>query len=340
MKKPGLIITETIFSLILAASVAAVGALAFDLKTDKLRLDKFNPFSTQSSSDKSDSKEKDKNNSQKESTSSEASKVISGQSELTSEGSMSDKTRESSGESSSGGISEASEGGESSVETIKLLGEPENLNAQPEELLEKMDRYGYSVDVMLTGDRLILIDANDSDDITKAKLYCYQKSEKTGLWWNVAGEGKILSDQVYIGSGGSEYDVPEGSKKTPGGILPVGEGFYIKDKPATEYPLFEITEDTYWVTDPASRFYNQRVTGTEDKDWENADHMITSDKSYKYGLVINYNTDPVDNTKGSAIFMHCGNNATEGSVAVPENVMKTILEWLDNNSSVSIFITV
>ena len=339
MKKPGFIITETIFSLILAASVAAVGAIAFDLKTDKLRLDKLDPFSVQSSSDKGDSKEKDKKDAQRENTSAEASGSAE-VSERSMDSSMTDKTLETSGEISSEGSTEASDSGKSPVEPIKLFPEPEELNAQPEELLEKMDRYGYSVDVMLTGDRLILIDANDSDDITKAKLYCYQKSEKTGLWWNVAGEGKTLSDQVYIGSGGSEYDVPEGSKKTPGGILPVGEGFYIKDKPATEYPLFEITEDTYWVTDPASRFYNQRVTGTEDKDWENADHMITSDKSYKYGLVINYNTDPVDNTKGSAIFMHCGNNATEGSVAVPENVMKTILEWLDNNSSVSIFITV
>ena len=66
--------------------------------------------------------------------------------------------------------------------------------------------------------------------------------------------------------------------------------------------------------------------------------MITSEKSYKYGLVINYNTNSPDSKKASAIFMHCGSSATEGSVAVPEDVMKTILEWLDDDSLVSVFI--
>ena len=44
MKKPGLIITEMIFSVILAASVAAVAVLAIDIKTDKFGIDKFDPF--------------------------------------------------------------------------------------------------------------------------------------------------------------------------------------------------------------------------------------------------------------------------------------------------------
>ena len=332
-----LIITETIFSLILAASVAAVGALAYDLKTDKLRLDKYDPFNYQSSSEKSDSKDKDNNNEENKS-SSQTSENSSSQSESTPESSVPDKSQESKDESSAE-ASESSENSGSDAAVIRLLSEPENLEANPPELIEKMERNNYSLD-LVDGDRLILVDANDSDDITKAKLYCYQKSEKTGLWWNVAGEGKTLSDQVYIGSGGSEFEVPAGSKKTPGGLLSAGEGFYIKDRPATEYPLFEITEDTYWVTDPESVYYNQKTTGTDNKDWDSADHMITSEKSYKYGLVINFNTDPVDKTQGSGIFIHCGSNATEGSVAVPENVMKTILMWLEKDSRVSVFITV
>ena len=44
MKKPAFIITETICSVILAASVAAVAVLAVDLNTDQFHLDRFNPF--------------------------------------------------------------------------------------------------------------------------------------------------------------------------------------------------------------------------------------------------------------------------------------------------------
>ena len=49
MKKSSFIITETIFSLVLAASVAAVAVLAVDLNTDQFQLDRFNPFSQESS---------------------------------------------------------------------------------------------------------------------------------------------------------------------------------------------------------------------------------------------------------------------------------------------------
>ena len=104
--------------------------------------------------------------------------------------------------------------------------------------------------------------------------------------------------------------------------------------------MFEITEDTYWVTDPESAYYNQKVEGTEGKDWSSADHMITSEKSYKYGLVINYNTNYPNTSKTSAIFMQCGSASTEGSIAIPDYVMKTILEWIDSDSRVNVFITV
>jgi L,D-peptidoglycan transpeptidase YkuD (ErfK/YbiS/YcfS/YnhG family) len=45
--------------------------------------------------------------------------------------------------------------------------------------------------------------------------------------------------------------------------------------------------------------------------------------------VIEYNTRPAVPGRGSAIFLHCGNQPTAGCVAVPESAMLDILSWLD-----------
>lgn len=306
MKKTGLIITETIFSIILAASVAAVVVLAIDIKTDKFGIDKFDPFvpsASQSEKNKDDEKE-----------------------------------QESSAEESSEPESSVEEKKDDGVKTVELVPEPEKLDSQPAELIEKLEHNNFMFED-IQGDKLILIDTNGTDHITKAKVYCYQKAEN-GKWWNVAGEGKVLSDNAFIGAEGSYFDVEAGSKKTPGGIMTAGEGFYTDYKPETTYPMFEITDNTYWVTDPESKFYNQKVEGTEEKDWNTADHMADSKELYKYGLVINYNTESPDKTKGAGIFLHCGSEATSGSVAVPDSIMKTILQWIDKDSKVSVYITV
>lgn len=306
MKKPGLIITEMIFSVILAASVAAVAVLAIDIKTDKFGIDKFDPFVPSAYES-----EKNKDN---------------------------EKEQESSAEESSEPESSVEEKKDDGIKTAELVSQPEKLDAQPKELIEKLEHNNFMFED-IQGDKLILIDTNGTDHITKARVYCYQKAEN-GKWWNVAGDGKALSENAFIGEEGSYFNVEAGSKKTPGGIMTAGEGFYTEFKPDTTYPVFEITDDTYWVTDPESKFYNQKVEGEEEKDWKTADRMADSKELYKYGLVINYNTENPDKTKGAGIFLHCGSKATSGSVAVPDSIMKTILQWIDKDSKVSVYITV
>ena len=59
--------------------------------------------------------------------------------------------------------------------------------------------------------------------------------------------------------------------------------------------------------------------------------MLNTD-IYKYCLVIEYNTNPVVKGKGSAIFFHLGIKKpyfTLGCVAIYEENMKTMVNWLD-----------
>ncbi len=315
MKKPLFVITEIFLSLVFAAAAAATAVVAVDIKTDIFHVDKLDPLHISSLIPNS------KENKKEEKVKKEISEIMLVENKQASE------TQESLQKLAENKIKD-------------FLKEPENLDHQPADLEEFMLAYEYSFEEDLTGNKLILVEAdNNLSNTSKAKLYCYEKN-KDGYWWNVAGEGKTVTDEVYIGENGSAYEVTADSKKTPAGMWLLGEGFYIGQKPDTTYPTFEITEDTYWVTDTESAFFNQKVDGAEEKDWTKAEHMIAAPKSYKYGLVISYNTYEPDTEKPSAIFMHCGNTPTEGCIAVPENVMKAVLEWLDGDCAPFIWITV
>lgn len=56
--------------------------------------------------------------------------------------------------------------------------------------------------------------------------------------------------------------------------------------PNTGLTTFKITNDTYRVDDPNSAYYNKRVDGTQNKDWNSAEYMIDHPTEYEYGFVI------------------------------------------------------
>ena len=66
-----------------------------------------------------------------------------------------------------------------------------------------------------------------------------------------------------------------------------------------------------------------------DKDFKSAEHLYDHKIAYKYGLVINYNTENIMKGKGSAIFFHVSTNGpTHGCVSVDEDTMVKILKIL------------
>lgn len=148
--------------------------------------------------------------------------------------------------------------------------------------------------------------------------------DEAGLWSDAG-----LTTGGYVGANGVSRESYEGSKMTPAGAFPIGDAFYIYDKPVTALPSFQVTENTYWVDDPESSYYNCRVELSGEKSWNSAEHMIEYASSYKYGFVINFNMNPVEPGRGSAIFFHVGNNATLGCVATSEEMVLAYLAALD-----------
>ena len=155
---------------------------------------------------------------------------------------------------------------------------------------------------------------------------------RDGIW----EEQPELSCRGRVGRKGVSANKREGDGCTPVGLYGVGSAFYIHNLPQTKLETFQITDKTYWVDDPNSAYYNQKVEGTQNKDWNSAEHMI-SYTSYRYGFVVEYNLQAEKNA-GSAIFFHIGDSATSGCIATQESMVLAYLKALDKAKNPQILI--
>jgi L,D-peptidoglycan transpeptidase YkuD (ErfK/YbiS/YcfS/YnhG family) len=124
-------------------------------------------------------------------------------------------------------------------------------------------------------------------------------------------------------------DKREGDAKSPSGVFPLGIAFGYNPSVVTKMPYRQATEEDFWVDDVNSEDYNKWVKGKPNAaSWEK---MKRDDDQYKYGVVIEYNTNPIVKGKGSAIFLHVWRDGgpTLGCVSMPEEMVLKILGWLD-----------
>lgn len=191
------------------------------------------------------------------------------------------------------------------IEDPKELSSYENENSLPDSL-KKIFKYS-NINVSLLEnhgcEQLITVQSQGSSAIIN--FYSFENDV-----WVINEE---LSCSGYVGENGVTENKREGGNTTPKGLYSISDAFYINTEPDTGLDTFEITEDTYWVDDPDSIYYNRHVEGEKLGDWNSAEHMIDYDTSYEYGFVIDYNTDAVYNA-GSAIFFHVSYSPTAGCV--------------------------
>ena len=195
---------------------------------------------------------------------------------------------------------------------------PEQIPQQPPELLELMEQAGAELG-QIEGGQLIAV----SSEGAAAQLWGYELLEN-GQWQLTLGPAS-----GHVGKNGVAADKREGDKKTPAGLFPLTRAFGIRPDPGSTLPYRQVTADSYWVDDPASRFYNPWVEGTEERDWSSAEHLADYDAQYAYAVVVDYNVEPVVPGGGSAIFLHCGTRPTAGCISVPEEDLLAFLKWLE-----------
>ncbi len=153
--------------------------------------------------------------------------------------------------------------------------------------------------------------------------------EKIGAKWQKA----LPMFRAVIGKNGfaPPDEKREGDGRSPSGIYSLNMTFGYQESMPTKMPYRQALADDLWVDDVNAVDYNRWVKKyyTQAASYEK---MKRDDNLYKYGIVIEYNTEPVIKGYGSAIFFHIwrGENIpTAGCVAVAEDDIIQILRWLD-----------
>ena len=144
----------------------------------------------------------------------------------------------------------------------------------------------------------------------------------------------VKQGSIEAGIGKNGFALPfykvEGDGKSPTGIYRLGKLFSYEKQTNTLLENQQTTKDDKWIDDVNSADYNKHIRGaTEAKSYEN---LLMNTDAYKYCMVIEYNTNPVIKGKGSAIFFHLAlkpASFTAGCVAIKEEYMKLMVNWLD-----------
>ncbi len=161
-------------------------------------------------------------------------------------------------------------------------------------------------------------------DKTTATISMHQR-DQDGSW------KQILSTPGFVGKNGLclDADHREGCAQTPVGVYSFNKAFGIAADPGCAIPYFQVDENTYWSGDP-DRQYNQMVDIRDVPDlvMDDSEHIVDYVYQYQYCLNISFNEDGTPG-RGSAIFLHCFGPLkpyTGGCVALPENIMKLVMQ--------------
>jgi len=153
--------------------------------------------------------------------------------------------------------------------------------------------------------------------------------EKKGTAWTNA----LAPMPAVTGRNGfaADADKREGDGKTPVGIYPLGLAFGYAASAEFKMPYRQMTAQDIWVDDPDSPDYNKLKKRGETRA-RSFEDMVLPDHRYKYGIVVEYNINPVIPGRGSAIFIHIWKDdktATSGCVALSEENILKLIRWLD-----------
>jgi L,D-peptidoglycan transpeptidase YkuD (ErfK/YbiS/YcfS/YnhG family) len=123
----------------------------------------------------------------------------------------------------------------------------------------------------------------------------------------------------------------EGDGRTPAGTFPLGTVFGYGPSLPTRMPYRQATVDDLWIDDVQAADYNRWVRRGTTKA-ASFERMKRDDVLYKYGIIVEYNTNPVIKGYGSAIFFHLWRAKgvpTSGCIALSEDDLLRIIKWLD-----------
>ena len=142
-----------------------------------------------------------------------------------------------------------------------------------------------------------------------------------------------------IGKNGVSKNKIEGDGCTPFGEYKFKEIYYRADKLRgfnLINNLIAISPNDGWCDDPKSEFYNQFISFPFT---QSAEKLYRDDDIYDIVCVIDYNINPTQPGKGSAIFLHVAHDdyrGTEGCIALSKNDLLEIVPQIKKDTIIDI----
>ncbi len=175
----------------------------------------------------------------------------------------------------------------------------------------------------------IFIVAGMAENLTTATISMHERDDN-GNW------KQILTSPGYVGVNGlcDDKDHIEGCGQTPMGVYSFNKAFGIADDPGCDMDYIKVDDSIYWSGDAREGMhYNEMISINEypKLDTQNSEHIIDYEYQYRYCLNISFNETGTPG-RGSAIFLHClgpYKPYTGGCVALPENIMKKVMQKVD-----------
>jgi L,D-peptidoglycan transpeptidase YkuD (ErfK/YbiS/YcfS/YnhG family) len=152
-------------------------------------------------------------------------------------------------------------------------------------------------------------------------------------------EYKNFKSPCALGKAGIGKKRIEGDNITPKGNFRIVKIYYRKDrikKINTKFKLIKIKKNMGWCSDPNSKNYNQQIKlPTRFKH----EKLYRKDSIYDIILFINYNINPIEKNKGSAIFIHIAKKnykPTAGCIALKKGDLIKLLGIIKRNTRIYI----
>lgn len=150
---------------------------------------------------------------------------------------------------------------------------------------------------------------------------------------------KNLKFRCALGKAGVKKKEKEGDNITPKGIFKINKIYYRPDKIknfTSVLKKIKIKRNMGWCDDPKSNFYNQQIKLPSKFSYEK---LYRSDNLYDIILVLDYNTNPIIKSKGSAIFIHIAKNSykkTKGCIALKKKHLVKLISQIKINTKIKI----
>ena len=150
---------------------------------------------------------------------------------------------------------------------------------------------------------------------------------------------KNLKYRCAIGKAGIKKKQKEGDNITPTGTFKITRVYYRSDKIkniSTSIKKIKINKNMGWCNDSKSPFYNREIKLPSKFSFEK---LYRNDNLYDLLAVLNYNTNPVEKNKGSAIFIHIAKKRfkpTAGCIALRKKDLMSLMKVIKKNSKIKI----